>query len=351
VIDTNLRFSDHEDDWIYAVGPVGDVVVSSRVRLARNIAGFPFVSRASEMQRRDLLRLVAANAETWAGGMIWIDLNEISPLDRNILVERHLISANHAKGSQPRAVAVAPDESTAVMVNEEDHLRLQCIRPGLQLADAYAAADRLDDEIESTVDFCFSDRFGYLTACPTNVGTGIRVSVMLHLPALRLRGEIDNVKRAAKDMTLALRGYHGEGSEASGDFYQLSNQTTLGRTEEDILSEFVDKIIPAVVEYEHQAREALLRKRRAYLEDQVWRAYGLLSNARLLETDETLKLLSMVRLGCCMNLLPNVSTYDVNSLLLQTQPAHLQRVVGGKLDQATRRRSRADLVRNRLTGR
>jgi protein arginine kinase len=143
---------------------------------------------------------------------------------------------------------------------------------------------------------------------------------MLHLPALRLRGEIDNVKRAAKDMTLALRGYHGEGSEASGDFYQLSNQTTLGRTEEDILSEFVDKIIPAVVEYEHQAREALLRKRRAYLEDQVWRAYGVLGNARLLETDETLKLLSMVRLGCCMNLLPNVSTYDVNSLLLQTQP-------------------------------
>ncbi|MCK4873384.1 MAG: protein arginine kinase [Phycisphaerales bacterium] len=331
-------------------GPACDVVISSRVRLARNIAGYPFVAKASTQQRQEIVALVARCAPKWADGMVWVDLSAAPSLDRTLLVERRLISRNHAKGSKPRGVAFTRDESVSVMVNEEDHLRIQVLQPGLQLHETYERIDRVDDEVESEIDYSFSNRFGYLTACPTNVGTGIRVSVMLHLPALRLRGEIEKVRRAVKDMQLALRGFHGEGTEATGDFYQLSNQTTLGRSEREILGDFVDGVIPSVVEYEHRAREALLAKRRVFLEDQVFRAWGLLTSARLLDADETLQLLSLIRLGSCLGLIESVDPIAVRSLLLLTQPAHLQRIVGKRLDQAGRRIARAELVRERLAG-
>lgn len=344
------QMTEHASDWMRAVGPQGEVVMSSRIRLARNVAGFPFVNRASSPQRRDLLeacrrRILDSNL---AQKMLWIDLAGSTKLDRQLLVERRLISHQHSQGAAARAVALAADESIAIMVNEEDHLRLQVLRPGMQLASAYDQANHIDDTLESRLDFAYSSKLGYLTACPTNVGTGIRVSVMLHLPGLKLTGEIDKLRRAAKDMHLAVRGFYGEGTEAVGDLYQISNQTTLGQDERQILSEFQDLIIPQMIDYEMQARKALAEKRPTVLDDRVFRSWGTLANARLLGSEETLYLLSYLRLGVCLGRLSNVTLDTIHELLLLTQPAHLQKMAGRPLSGPERREFRAMYVRQRL---
>jgi protein arginine kinase len=279
------------------------------------------------------------------------------------LVERHLISNNLAKGyslhgakvkppegagDAPRAVAHSGDARHAIMVNEEDHLRIQVIASGFALDQAAAAADGLDDYLEAGLDFAYNPRFGYLTACPTNIGTGIRCSVMLHLPALRISGELDKVKRAAHDMTLAVRGFYGEGSDAVADLYQISNQTTLGKTERVIRHELADEIIPRVIEYERVERRKLLERRPRVIADMAWRALGLLRSARLLSTEEALTTLSAVRLGAVLGLLPGLPAPLVNHLLLIAQPAHLQAVTGKALDPERARAVRADLMRERL---
>lgn len=337
--------------WLRTDGRDCDVVMSSRIRYARNIAGFPFPHRAKKEERRELLGLVrerALNASI-ADKLLWIDLEESPALERLMLHERHLISKQHAKGSEPRAVVVsAPDEWLSIMVNEEDHLRIQVIRGGLALDDALDVIDSVDDKLETTLDFAFSSRFGYLTACPTNVGTGLRVSTMLHLPALKLSGEIEKVKRAAKAMNVAVRGFYGEGSEAVGDFFQLSNQTTLGKTERALLEELSQRVIPEIVRYERQARGVLMEKKALFLEDRVHRAFGTLLHARTIDADETLSHLSLVRMGSQLGILKGVDQSVVNQLVLLTQPAHVQRVVGRELDQNERRRERATIIRQRL---
>jgi len=285
--------------------------------------------------------------------MLWVALADCGQLDLQWLVERHLISRQHAKvdSGLPRAVAVGADETFSIMVNEEDHLRIQVLRSGMQLAEAFEQIDRIDDALEQRLDYAFSSRFGYLSACPTNVGTGIRVSVMLHLPALRLTGEIEKVRRAARDMQLAVRGMFGEGSDALGDLYQVSNQTTLGRGEQEILADFQHTVVPQIVAYEQQARQALLQQRRTQLDDRVWRAWALLANARLINTDEALSLLSHVRLGVSLGRIDMVDIRSVNELFLLTQPAHLQKLTGCAMDPAARRQARAELVRQRLAAR
>lgn len=338
-------------EWLRNAGESSDVVLSSRVRLARNISGFPFLSRATRQDRREVLDMVKGVAlhASLAGEMLWVELHDSPPLDRDLLVERHLISKQHAKGDEPRGVAISsPDERLSIMVNEEDHLRIQVLRSGLELADAYAQADKVDDALEQRIDFAFHSRFGYLTACPTNVGTGIRVSVMLHLPALKMTGDIDKVRRAAKGMSLAVRGFYGEGSEAVGDLFQISNQTTLGKTEEQILGEFEDEILPKVIEYERHARRTLLERRRLILEDRVHRALGVLEHARMLNADEALHMVSQVRLGVLQGVIEGVELRTLNELMLLCQPAHLQQAVGTTMNQAARRKARADLVRQRL---
>jgi protein arginine kinase len=352
-------------EWLRGEGDAADVVMSSRVRLARNLAGFPFVARATKAQRQQILdlcraRILSSGADLVGPGsqLMWIDLHESPQIERTLLVERHLISQQHSRGKTPnstggadlpRAVAVGlPEERLSIMVNEEDHLRIQSIRCGLALAAAWSDIDRVDDRLEQTLDFAFSARFGYLTACPTNVGTGVRMSVMLHLPGLRMTGNIDKVKRAAADMSLAVRGFYGEGSEAAGDFYQISNQTTLGKTEAVLLQELQNEILPRVIDYERTARKTLLTKRRLTLEDQVARALGILSSARLLTTEESMALLSQVRLGVVMGIVDRIGQREVNQLMLLTQPAHLQKVTGREMDQEQRRAARAELVRARL---
>jgi len=339
--------------WLATSGPDSDVVLSSRARLARNIDGFPFICQASSGERVELLAyskravLDARLDET----MLWVELNHATPRDRKLLVERHLISTNLAEGDQPRAVAISGDESLAIMVNEEDHLRMQVILPGSQVAGAFERINRVDDAIESRLDYAFSDRFGYLTACPTNVGTGLRLSVMVHLPALKLTAEVDKVRRAAKDLQLAVRGFYGEGSEAAGDFYQVSNQITLGVTEATLLKEFERDIVPQLVEYERAAREVLLDKRTLQLDDRVWRALGVLRHARLLAADDAMKLLSRVRLGVAVGRVPDLRLVDVDRLFTQIQPAHIQQLAKKQLADDELAERRAELVRTALSGR
>lgn len=352
---TIQSLTDHAGEWLRGTGPQSDIVISSRIRYARNLAGFPFVNRADARQRREVLRRCeqAIVDQGIDEDVLWVDLSTCPVLDRQLLVERHLISRQHAndRDDVPRAVAIGNSETFAVMINEEDHLRLQVLRSGMQLTAAHEHIEHLDNLIEQKVDYAFSKKWGYLTACPTNVGTGLRVSVMLHLPALKLTGEIEKVQRAARDMHLAVRGLFGEGSEAAGDLYQVSNQTTLGKTELELLADFEHSIVPQIIAYEQQARQALQHHRPDALDDKIHRAWGVLTHARLIGTDETLQHLSHLRLGVNLGRLQTVDLPVINELFLLTQPAHLQKLSNQELDPAARRLARASLIRQKLLSR
>jgi protein arginine kinase len=337
-------------EWLRGSGPRSEIVISSRIRLARNIAGMTFLSRCTRTQRAECeerARHAIVDAKL-ADRVLYVNLEKSPELDRQLLVERHLISKPHAAAEGARGVAITEDETVSIMVNEEDHLRIQVLRSGLQLEQAWEQISEIDDALESRLEFAFNPKFGYLTACPTNVGTGIRVSVMLHLPALKLTGEIEKVFRAAKDMRLAVRGLYGEGTEATGDFYQVSNQTTLGKDEHEIIDEFRNVVIPKIIDYETQARKMLRDDRLPALDDKVFRALGLLRSARLLSSEEVLFMLSHLRMGVNLSRIKDVDIKTINELFLMTQPAHLQRLMGRKIDGDVRRAARADLVRQRL---
>ncbi len=350
-----MKLSDltnHAGEWLRGSGPMSDVVISSRIRLARNLSGFPFLSRASRHQKQTLeqrLRDVIL-ASNIAPQLLYVDLEQAPELDRTLLVERHLISKPHASAEGARGVAISADETASIMINEEDHLRIQVLRSGLQLEETWEQINAIDDAVEAKLDYAFHPRFGYLTACPTNVGTGIRVSVMLHLPALKLTGEIEKVFRAAKDLKLAVRGLYGEGTEATGDFYQISNQTTLGKTEDDIIGDFRLHVIPRIIDYEMHARKVLVQDRSMALDDKICRALGLLRSARLLASEETMFLLSHLRMGVNMGRVKDVDLRTINELFLLTQPAHLQKLQGRRIDGDVRRAARAEYVRQRLGG-
>jgi protein arginine kinase len=348
-----MKLSDltsHAGEWLRGSGPMSEIVISSRIRLARNVSAYPFLTRCSRHQRQTLehrVRDTILGAQL-APQVLYVDLEQAPQTDRDLLVERHLISKQHASAEGARGVAVGEAETLSIMVNEEDHLRIQVLRSGLQLEEAWDQINAADDKLESKLDFSFSPRFGYLTACPTNVGTGIRVSVMLHLPALKLTSEIEKVFRAAKDMRLAVRGLYGEGTEATGDFYQISNQTTLGKSEEEIISDFKHLVIPKIIDYEHHARKMLMNERTIALDDKVHRALGLLRSARLLTSEEVLSALSHLRMGINLGRVKDIDIRAVNEMFLQTQPAHLQKLQGKRLEGDVRRAARADFIRNRL---
>ena len=336
--------------WTESDAPHSDVIMSCRARVARNIAGFPFVNKASERQLQEILNI---SRQVLLGGgisegMFWIDLPQATARDRHLLVERHLISKHHAASNLRRGVAISGDEALSIMVNEEDHLRMQILAPGLRLSHVHRLIDEVDDAVEKSVDYAFSPRWGYLTACPTNVGTGIRFSVRMHLPDLKITNEIDRVRRAAKDLHLAVRGYYGEGSESAGDFYQISNQITLGRTEDELRMELEEAILPRIIDYELKARKILIERSCSLLDDRTHRALGILRSARLLGTEEAMKLLSRVRLGVHLERLKNVDLEKVNRLFLQIQPAHLKLHIGREMDSDELRAARADIVRQTM---
>lgn len=336
-------------EWLRGTGPESDVVVSSRIRLARNVADFPFSTRLDEQTRAEIESLLRDKVESLSSAqeLEYVDVSSLSSLDRQFLVERQLISREHAEAHGARGACIGRHENVSLMINEEDHLRLQVLRSGYALDDCWSEINRIDDELQETISFAFSDEFGYLTSCPTNVGTGMRVSVMLHLPALVLTKEIQKVFQAMHKMNLAVRGLYGEGSQAMGDFYQISNQQTLGKSEEQILDE-VKRVVPDILGYERKARTALVKENRQRLHDTVSRAFGILSSARQITSEETMQLLSSVRMGINLGLVDDIEISSVNELFIHTQPAHLQKIRGEHLESAARNAVRAGYLRERL---
>lgn len=357
-----LRLASRVGGWLDPAAEDADVALSCRVRLARNLDGLPFVHKlppqqAQEVcaQLREILLELRLEGETqWAG------MEAVSPLLRLVLRERHLVSRDLAPGDEGetglpgRAVAFAPSERLSVMVNEEDHLRLQAMGRGLELEDCLRRAQELDRALEGAVSFAFTRELGYLTGCPTNVGTGIRASVMLHLPALALcKSELEKVFTAAARTGLAVRGLHGEGSRAAGDFFQVSNQVTLGQGEEQLISD-LGSIVVAVVDFERQVRRTLLAEQRAALVDRVSRAMGLLRTARSMQTEVALAHMSTLRLGVALGLVDKPDAALLNELSLQVHKGHLQVLVQGEgelLDPSERDRARAQHLRRRLAQR
>jgi protein arginine kinase len=336
-------------EWLRGIGPESDVVVSTRIRLARNLAAFPFTNRASAHQKAEIEALLSERLPKLdlTPPLQYVPLGGLPLLDRQFLVERQLVSRELANGDGPRGVSFDDRESVSIMVNEEDHLRLQVMRSGLDLEGAWQDIDRVDDVLEQKTNYAYGDEFGYLTACPTNVGTGMRASVMLHLPALGLTKQIEKVFRALQKINLVVRGLYGEGSRASGDFYQISNQVTLGKSEPTALSEIRD-VNQQIIAYERQARQALMRENRQGIQDRVARAFGTLQSATMMTSEETMELLSSVRLGVNLGLIEDLSIAIVNELFLHTQPAHLQKLMGAPLDGEERNAARAKYLRTRL---
>ncbi len=337
-------------EWLRGDGPESDIVMCSRIRLARNLADFPFVNRASRGERSEIESIARNAFDQAALGLKYLDVNAMTPIDRQFLVERQIVSRELAGAEGPRGVAIGPRENLAIMVNEEDHLRIQVIHSGLTLPEVWDVINRVDDQIEEHLTYAFSPRLGYLTACPTNVGTGIRVGVMLHLPALVTNKQIDKVHRALQKINLVVRGLFGEGTQAFGDFYQISNQQTLGKSEQEIIKTLND-VVPQIILYERGARKELLGDRQKRLHDQVSRAYGILKTAQTISSEETMHLLSSVRLGINLELIDDVEIATVNELFIQTQPASLQKMLGQELGVEERNVERAKFLRGRLNSR
>ena len=336
-------------EWLRGSGPESDIVISSRIRLARNLAEFPFVRRASDEDRSQILRQVKKKLESmdnWPS-MLFLELHQLDDVDRQFLVERQLMSREMADGEGDRAVAIDTDERFSIMVNEEDHLRIQVMCSGLDVQAAWERIDKLDDELEQRLTYAFHDGLGYLTACPTNVGTGLRVSVMLHLPALVITREIEKVFRSLQKINVAVRGLYGEGSQFMGDFYQISNQITLGRTEQELVAT-VGEVVPRIIEYERRARNFLVNESEQDLHDEVSRAYGILCTAKKISSEETLHYLSKVRMGVNLGLINSLEIATINKLFVHTQPAHLQKLRGQHLSVADRNIERASYLQTHL---
>ena len=339
-------------EWLRGIGPESDIVISSRVRLARNLADFPFIRRCTDIDRANIENVVRQKilAEKELESIFYVDVEDLEKLDRQFLVERQLISREHAESEGARAVAIDEREEYSLMVNEEDHLRVQVIKSGFNLDSAWEQINRIDDLLEKNLPIAFHPERGYLTACPTNVGTGMRVSVMLHLPALVYTRQLEKVFRSFQKLNLAVRGLYGEGSQAMGDFYQISNQMTLGKSEEDLINSVGGEAVPTVIDYERKAREHLLENQRTELLDQVGRAHSTLKNAHKISSEETMQLLSKVRMGVNLGLIENLDIQVLNKLFIATQPAHLQVIRGQALDTASRNIERANYLQQHLKG-
>ncbi len=356
-----LRFAERVPAWLVPQGPDSDIVVSCRVRLARNVAGRAFVTRLSDESAAELARELEPQLSGLRvdGEMLWTTMVDAPVLWRLLLRERHLVSRDLAPSSEERpaqpgrAVAFSRSERVSVMINEEDHLRLQSMASGFQLDEAWQRARELDSALEQRVSYAYSGNYGYLTCCPTNVGTGLRASVMLHLPALATTpSEIEKVFTAASRTGLAVRGLYGEGSRAIGDFYQISNQVTLGRSEEDLIAE-LRELVPAILEFERAVRNELHRSHRRAIEDRVRRSHGLLRTSRAMPTDGALAHLSNLRLGQLLGIFDEVSLETLARLRVQIQKAHLQTLVQRELqaellEPTERDRARAEFLRKQL---
>ncbi|RKX40175.1 MAG: protein arginine kinase [Verrucomicrobia bacterium] len=330
--------------WLEAGVDEGPVV-SSRIRLARNLEDYCFPGWANEEEKRAIWGKCNGIFQSTDAAFISWDMAGTTELDKEILFERHLISQELAAKEEGCGVFVSPDECLSIMVNEEDHIRIQSLQPGLNLMAAWRAADKIDDELEGELTYAFSPKLGYLTSCPSNVGTGMRASVMLHLPGLVLMEEMDPVINGISKIGLAVRGMWGEGTEAAGNMFQISNQITLGRREDEIIAH-LEQIVLEMIEHENNARTRLMHDRALVVEDHVARAFGILSNARMVTSSEALNLLSTVRLGLDLGLIDQFSRREIDMLFIAIQPAHLQKLENQELDPEERDVVRAEMLRD-----
>ncbi len=336
--------------WMKQSGPEGDIILGTRCRLARNLAQIPFPEGAN----RDDLRKVLQQASDVVphlqdlGSFTYHEMGTMDALDRQVLVEEHLISPSHTQNPQHKAVILSDTSNVSIMVNEEDHLRIQVLKPGLQLEKAWRVATEIDDCFEAHLDYAFDVQSGYLTCCPTNVGTALRASVMFHLPALRRLKKVQEVLGAVSKFGLTVRGMYGEGSDISGNVFQLSNQITLGQSEEETI-EHLGRFTDQILHSERQAREYLLEEdRRLTTEDWLFRSYGILSNARTITSQEAMELLSDLKLGVDLGVIEHSDPELLKQLMVQTRSAHLQKMMGQVLPVQERDRLRASLIRDTL---
>ncbi|MBL7170969.1 MAG: protein arginine kinase [Candidatus Omnitrophica bacterium] len=336
-------------EWLKGKGASSKIVISSRVRLARNLDGIPFPGWAGKREREEVLKLSARSISACPilKNALSLELNKLSALDRQFLVERYLISREFAESKIERAAVIGEKEMVSLMINEEDHLRLQSLHSGFEIEEAWRLVSQVDDEIGKRVKYAFSDHWGFLTACPTNCGTGLRASAMLHLPALVMTKQINKVFQVLSKVGVAVRGFYGEGTQASGNFFQVSNQITLGQSEEEIIDN-LERIIRQIIDHEEKAREILLKKSRFELEDKVGRAYGILEYSHIMNSQEALELLSLFRLGVDIGIITKISIESQNKLLIIIQPAHLQKMEGRALTPAERDTKRADVIKKAI---
>ncbi|GIO94063.1 protein arginine kinase [Paenibacillus lactis] len=350
---SNHRFTDTAlSEWMRGNGQDSDIVISTRVRVARNLQQLPFPLLATNQQSGEVLeRLISVIKDREPlndfGELHVIKLSDIDDLDKRVLVEKHLISPNLANESRNGAVILTEDESVSIMINEEDHLRIQCLYPGFQVKEAWERATALDDIFEAHVDYAFDDKRGYLTSCPTNVGTGLRASVMMHLPALVMTQQINRILSAVSQVGLTVRGIYGEGSEAVGNLFQISNQITLGQTEAEII-ENLHSVALQIIEHEKNARQRLLNESKLRITDRVMRSYGILSYAAVMDSKEAAQRLSDVRLGVDLGLLEGPASSVMNELNVKTQPGFLQKTFGESMNPSERDMYRAKLIRETL---
>ncbi|MFX4301168.1 protein arginine kinase [Alicyclobacillus tolerans] len=337
--------------WMKEGGPEDDIILTSRIRVARNLQGMPFPILQTDSHAHQVLESIHTAVQHPSmqklGNFEWINCKDLSAIDRQVFVEKHLISPDLAESYKHGAVVLREDEVISIMINEEDHLRIQVIMPGFRLQDAWQLASSVDDALEQNVMYAFHERFGYLTACPTNVGTGIRASVMMHLPGLVLSGNIQRLLNAVSHVGLAVRGIYGEGTESYGNLFQVSNQITLGETEEEIIGN-LSSVVQQLIDHERAARKMLLQQNREALEDRICRSFGILAYARRMDSKETLERLSDVRLGIDLGILKGVSAGILKELMVMTQPAFLQKYFHEDLSPGERDVRRAALIRERL---
>ncbi|WLD93498.1 protein arginine kinase [Alkalihalobacillus sp. AL-G] len=337
--------------WMKKEGPDSDIVLSSRIRLARNLKGDVFPLVATDEQSKVVSEQIRKHFEDQSygniGNLSYIDINELKSIEKRVLVEKHLISPNLAEEPKQSGVLMSEDESVSIMINEEDHIRIQCLFPGFQLSETLQLASGLDDWIEQKLEYAFDEQRGYLTSCPTNVGTGMRASVMMHLPALVLTQKMQRIIPAINQLGLVVRGIYGEGSEAHGNIFQISNQMTLGKSEEDIVED-LRGVVLQLIEQEKSARKNLLESSKLQLEDRVYRSLGTLANSRIIQSKEATKCLSDVRLGIDLKLIEGISKTILNELMILTQPGFLQQYARQTLSPDERDIRRATLIRERL---
>ncbi|MRX72575.1 protein arginine kinase [Bacillus lacus] len=337
--------------WMSQDGPDSDIVLSSRVRLARNIEQYKFPTVFSKEEAEEVLELfknIFHDKQFDSMGQLqMLVMDELEPIHKRVLVEKHLISPNLAEHSISGGCLLSENEELSIMINEEDHVRIQCLFPGFQLKEALYTTNRLDDWIEKEVDYAFDENRGYLTSCPTNIGTGLRASVMMHLPALVMSQQMNRIIPAINQLGLVVRGTYGEGSEAQGNIFQISNQITLGKSEEDIVEDLIS-VVSQLIDQERSAREAIYKTSQIQLEDRVYRSYGILTHSRIMESKEAAKCLSDLRLGIDLNMIEDVSRNILNELMILTQPGFLQQYSGKALRPEERDVRRATLIRERL---